>query len=157
DVLVERSQIVTVNSVLSGQQVTHYGLVDEVYRSSQAKSIAQELNRRDGRVDSVTLFETEGISYARVAILRSVTWRTSEETGEREIPPGPLAPPREDALVTLATPEEARAAYRADEMENPLAIGLVKNGGSATAGPGFIDLDYLLGINGGHLNVNGAA
>ena len=42
-------------------------------------------------------------------------------------------------------------------MSIPLAVGLVKNGGSRIAGPGAIDLDYLLGVNGGHLNVNGTA
>ena len=36
-------------------------------------------------------------------------------------------------------------------------MGLIKNGGEQFAGPGKIDLDYLLGANGGHLNVTGAA
>src|SRR5207248_657313 len=31
------------------------------------------------------------------------------------------------------------------------------NGGTPFAGPATIDLDYLLGENGGHLNVNGIA
>ena len=38
-----------------------------------------------------------------------------------------------------------------------LALGIIKNGGTRRAGPGFIDLDYLLGENGGHINVNGVA
>ncbi len=48
-------------------------------------------------------------------------------------------------------------AYAFDEIENPLAVGRVRNGGRRFAGPGRIDLDYLLGANGGHLNVNGVA
>src|SRR5262249_43816137 len=31
------------------------------------------------------------------------------------------------------------------------------NGGDELAGPGIIDTDYLLGVNGGHLNINGVA
>src|SRR5262249_18271341 len=44
-----------------------------------------------------------------------------------------------------------------EEMGQPLPIGLLKNGGSAFAGPAYIDLDYLLGANGAHLNVTGVA
>src|SRR5947209_17493774 len=42
-------------------------------------------------------------------------------------------------------------------MGKPLAVGLLRNGGTAFAGPARIDLDFLLGENGGHLNVNGIA
>jgi hypothetical protein len=48
-------------------------------------------------------------------------------------------------------------AYGADEIEHPLDVGLVKNGGSGLAGPGKIDLAYLLGENGGHMLVNGTS
>src|SRR5438045_1472874 len=68
-----------------------------------------------------------------------------------------LAPPMEGSPVFLGGQEEARMAYGADEIEHPLSVGLVKNGGSHLAGPGAIDTDYLLGANGGHLNVTGVA
>jgi hypothetical protein len=68
-----------------------------------------------------------------------------------------LIPPRERSEVLLARAAEARIAYSADEIERPLVAGLIKNGGDKTAGPGVIDLDYLLGRNGGHMNVNGSA
>lgn len=42
-------------------------------------------------------------------------------------------------------------------MGQPMVIGLVRNGGDAVAGPASIDLDYLLGTNGGHMNVTGIA
>jgi hypothetical protein len=32
-------------------------------------------------------------------------------------------------------------------------VGQIKNGGAATTGAGRIDLDYLLGANGGHMNI----
>ena len=38
-----------------------------------------------------------------------------------------------------------------------MAVGQIKNGGSSTVGTGQIDLDYLLGANGGHMNINGVA
>src|SRR5262245_12124342 len=41
--------------------------------------------------------------------------------------------------------------------ENRLAVGRLRNGGTEFAGPAMIDLAYLLGENGGHLNVNGIA
>lgn len=55
----------------------------------------------------------------------------------------------------LATPQEAREGYGVDEMKQRLDVGLLKNGGERTVGPAYIDLDFLLGANGGHLNVNG--
>ena len=41
--------------------------------------------------------------------------------------------------------------------ENKLQVGVLRNGGTGFAGPAVIDLAYLLGENGGHLNVNGIA
>jgi DNA helicase HerA-like ATPase len=88
-------------------------------------------------------FDSPGFTYAAVTILRT--------------DPAVLAPPLEGSDVYLGGEADARMAYAADEIENPLAVGLVRNGGTRLAGPGRIDLDYLLGANGGHLNVNGVA
>jgi hypothetical protein len=41
--------------------------------------------------------------------------------------------------------------------ENRLPVGRLRNGGTNYAGQAVIDLAYLLGENGGHLNVNGIA
>jgi hypothetical protein len=70
--------------------------------------------------------------------------------------PNCLAPPRDRSDVRLATQAEVGDAYGVDEIRSSLAVGLVKNGGDRLAGPGMIDLDYLLGKYGGHLLVNGA-
>ncbi len=53
-------------------------------------------------------------------------------------------------------PEAARG-YGVDRMGKPMPVGLLRNGGTEFAGPARIDLDFLLGKNGGHLNVNGIA
>lgn len=90
-------------------------------------------------------FESDGYTYAQVSIL--------------SVEPAALTPPCERSKVYLAQPDEAASAYGADDIGegNALPTGLIKNGGEQFAGPGVIDLDYLLGVNGGHLNVNGSA
>jgi uncharacterized protein len=143
DVLVEETQLVLCQSEIAGRTYTFHGVVDEVCRRSRSRNMDAEIDRADGDVDYVPPFESEGYTYACVSIL-SVT-------------PPALTPPRERSRVYLATEEDAMVAYGADEMGDPLAVGLMKNGGEKLAGPGKIDMDYLLGRNGGHMNVNGSA
>src|SRR6516165_7051034 len=143
DTLVEKSQIVRTESEIGGQRLVFYGLIKEVFRQSRQSDLGEEFDRHDGDVDYQPPFDSPGFTYAAVTILRT--------------DPAVLAPPLEGSDVFLGNEAEARMAYAADEIENPLAVGLVKNGGSRLAGPGRIDLDYLLGANGGHLNVNGVA
>ncbi len=143
DAVVEQTQIVTCESRMAGRGFVFYGVVEEVRRSSRARDMGREMDGADGDLLFEPPFDSEGCTYARVAILRAQ--------------PPLLTPPRERSDVLLAGHEEARLAYLADEIERPLEVGLVKNGGAALAGPGSIDLDYLLGQNGGHMNVNGAA
>src|SRR6516225_2048883 len=143
DTLVEKSQIVRTESDVGGRHLTFYGLIREVFRQSRQSDLGEEYDRHDGDVGYRPPFDSGGFTYAAVTILRT--------------DPAYLAPPLEGSDVFLGGEPEARMAYAADEIENPLAVGLVKNGGSRLAGPGRIDLDYLLGANGGHLNVNGVA
>jgi hypothetical protein len=143
DALIEKSQTVRTRCDIGGQAITFYGLVTEVYRQSRQADMAEELDRYDGDVTYEPPFDSGGFNYAEVSILRAV--------------PAVLCPPREGADVVLGEAADAQTAYGADEIENKLAIGVVKNGGSLLAGPGYIDTDYLLGANGGHLNVNGVA
>lgn len=150
DALVEATQIVTARCRVAGQDITYQALVDEVHRFSRRRGMGHEVDEYDGDLATEPLFGPDGITYAEAAILRA---GTMVEGQEQPI----LTPPRERSPVTVASEEEVRTAYGTPEMGNPLEVGLVKNGGSAVAGPGAIDLDYLLGENGGHLNVNGAA
>ena len=145
DALVEATQIVTVRSRIGGNPIEYQALVEEVHRASRRRSMGQEVDEFDGDVAGEPIFSPDGITYATTTILRA--------------DPAYLTPPRERSQVLRASEEEACKAYGAgpDEMENRLAVGLIKNGGDDTAGPGYADLDYLLGANGGHLNVNGAA
>src|SRR5260370_40699840 len=102
-----------------------------------------EADRFDARADEDVALDSKGVAYAQGRVLAS----------RRTV----FAPPREDAAVHPATEEQARLAYGCDEMASPLVVGLVRNGGTRTAGRAVIDTDYLLGSQGGHLNVTGIA
>ncbi len=142
-VLVEKSQIVRTESEVGGQRLVFYGLIREVYRQSRQSNLGEEFDRHDGDIAYQPPFDSPGFTYAAVTILRTN--------------PGFLAPPLEGSDVFLGGEVDTRMAYAFDEIENPLTVGRVRNGGSRFAGAGLIDLDYLLGANGGHLNVNGVA
>jgi uncharacterized protein len=143
EILVEKTQIVTTESTVGGQRILFYGLVNEVYRESRQARIAEEFDRHDGDVAYEPPFNSKGVTYAVVSILRTE--------------PPVLAPPLEGSNVFLGNSDEASKAYGADEMGAAMNVGLIKNGGLHLAGPGAIDTDYLLGSNGGHLNVTGVA
>lgn len=143
DQSVERTQIVTTRCAVGGREVAFVGVVQEVYRRSRQRDVGEEAARFDGRSAARPPFDSEGVTYAEVAILRT--------------DPVAHTPPTEESEVFLATPEAARKGYGVDRMGAPLAVGLLRNGGTQFAGQAVIDLDFLLGKNGGHLNVNGIA
>ncbi|HEV3145560.1 MAG TPA: ATP-binding protein, partial [Gemmataceae bacterium] len=143
DTLIEKTQIVKTKCTIGTQDVTFYGLVTEVFRQSRQRDMGEEIDRYDGDVNYEPPFDSPGFNYAQVTILRTV--------------PAVLCPPKEGCDVVLGEVADAQMAYGADEIENKLAVGVVKNGAVHRAGPGFIDTDYLLGANGGHMNVNGVA
>ncbi len=142
---VEQTQIVTCESEIGGTLYTFYALVQEVRRCSRRSDMAAEVDAADGDLSYQSPYQGDGYTYATARILRTE--------------PPVLIPPREGSDVLQARPEDAATAYRADEIasESRLPVGLTKNGGSQVLGPGSIDLDYLLGRNGGHMNVNGSA
>ena len=147
EIAVEATQIVTVHSRLPGTStdVMYYALVDEVYRRGGCDSFEEERDGCDGILGEEPPFVSEGITYAECSILRAE--------------PNVLAPPRERSPVALANGIQAAKAYGVDDIgneRNRLPFGLITNG-SATSGAGCLDLAYLLGENGGHLNVSGAA
>ena len=149
DALVEATQIVSarcaVPGAADGQEMTYYGLVDEVHRCSRRRGMGHEVDEFDGDLADAPPYASEGITYATASILRT--------------DPAYLTPPRERTHVVIASDAEAQSAYGVGEIapEKRLAVGIIKNGGVLTAGPGSINLDYLLGANGGHLNISGSA
>ncbi len=143
DELVEKTQIVRTDSSVGGREISFYATVDEVYRQSRRGSIGEEFDAYDGDPGYEPELATAGVTFAAASILRT--------------DPPVLTPPLDQSPVVLGGEREAWLAYGADEVENRLSVGLVKNGADVVAGPGVIDLDYLLGANGGHMNVNGVA
>jgi uncharacterized protein len=143
DQVVERTQIVSTKATVGTRPVTFIGLVQEVYRRSRQKDIGEESARFDGRTTEKPMFDSEGTTYAEVAILRT--------------DPVAHTPPTEESAVYLATEEEAKQGYGVDKMKQPLPVGLLRNGGESFAGKAVIDQAFLLGESGGHLNVNGIA
>jgi DNA helicase HerA-like ATPase len=143
--LVERTQIVTTSSVLGGRTVKFVGLVEEVYRQSRHKDMGEEVDRFDADSGMTPPFASAGFTFAKITILRTE--------------PVTHAPPTEESTVYLGSEREAEKGYGIDRIkeENKLRLGLLRNGGSEFAGPAVIDLAYLLGENGGHMNVNGIA
>jgi hypothetical protein len=113
------------------------------YTALADKGYGEAVDVNDGDANSEPPFNSDGITYALARILRT----------EPEV----YAPPLDRSRVYLCNDVEAERSYGADENSNPLYVGQIKNGGAATAGAGRIDLDYLLGANGGHMNINGVA
>jgi hypothetical protein len=143
DQIIEKTQLVRVETEAGSVPVRMYGLVSEVSRRSRRVDILEESDRYDNEPAESVPTSPGGVTYARVRVLGSE--------------PTLLTPPREEAPVFAGDPADAAAAYGMADMETPATVGLVRNGGDATAGPGMIDLDYLLGAMGGHCNVTGIA
>jgi hypothetical protein len=143
--LVERGQIVSTTSNLGGRDVQFIGLVEEVYRQSRQHDMSEEVDRFDAMARYEPPFASAGFTYAKVTILRTE--------------PVTHAPPTEESPVRIGGQAEAHKGYGIDRMrdDNRLSIGRLRNGGTSYAGPAVIDLAYLLGENGGHLNVDGIA
>ena len=140
---VERTQIVTTKSTVGGREVSFVGIVQEVYRRSRQKDVGEEAARFDGNSTARPPFDSEGVTFAEVAILRTE--------------PVAHTPPTEESEVFLGDEEAAKKGYGLDKMGQRFDVGLLRNGGTEFAGRAAIDLDFLLGKNGGHLNVNGIA
>jgi hypothetical protein len=141
---IEKTQLLAVEGARDDGAVAVYGVVNEVYRRSRRRDILEEADRFDGRPESeLPPVESRGVSYARVRVL-----------GTR---PQQFTACREEDLVRPAGVSDARTAYGLDDIADPLTVGLIRNGARATVGPAQLDLDFLLGANGGHMNVNGVA
>ena len=143
ELLVERNQLVETTSQVGDTAVRFYGVVTDVRRRSRKRDLADAFDETDGEPAEDPAFVGDGITYATVSILTTA--------------PARLAPPLEGSPVHLAGSRAADAAYGFDGIDPDarLDIGLVRNGAAGTAGRAALDLDYLLGQNGGHLLVNG--
>src|SRR5207248_2051626 len=67
DCLVEKTQIVTCESKIAGQDFTFYGIVEEVHRQSRKRSMSGEIDEADGDLSYEHPFESDGFTYAAVS------------------------------------------------------------------------------------------
>jgi|CXWL01.1.fsa_nt_gi DNA helicase HerA-like ATPase len=144
--LVEQTQIVRVPTVMGGTAVELFGVVEQVYRRSTISTMHMELAAHDGDpVADDLMLDRDGVTYAKARVVNAF--------------PPKLAPPVEGSTVFMCEQHDAERAYEMDAYaeERGVAVGLIRNGGDSTAGRAFLDQDFLLGAQSGHLNVNGAA
>ncbi len=144
--LVEQTQIVRVPTVMGGEDVELFGVVEQVYRRSTISSMHMELAAHDGDpVADDLMLDRDGVTYAKARVVNTF--------------PQVFAPPLEGSTVHLCGEQDAERAYEMDAYadDRGVVVGLIRNGGRTTAGRAILDQDFLLGAQAGHLNVNGAA
>ena len=144
--LVEQTQIVRVPTIMGGAEVELFGVVEQVYRRSTISTMHMELAAHDGDpVADDLMLDRDGVTYAKARVVNAF--------------PPKLAPPVEGSTVFSCAQHDAERAYEMDAYaaERGVCVGLIRNGGDSTAGRAFLDSDFLLGAQSGHLNVNGAA
>src|SRR3972149_4701287 len=115
DRMVEKTQLVFVESPVGPKEVKFYGLVAEVFRRSRRADMLEESDRFDGRPEEEVPIESRGVTYAEVRILAS--------------DPNVFAPPKEESLAFAAGEEEARIAYGVDGMRVPPGPGAGRHAG----------------------------
>jgi hypothetical protein len=154
--LVEATQLVRVTmplpighsliKKLKKDAITVIGIVEEVRRQSESRSLGSDYARYDGQVENNPLLPPTGFTYAHCRVL--------------DIDPLLFVPLTEGLPVYLANEEEAGRGYNYPDMETAktdLTVGLLRNGGTEVAGAAKLDTRYMLGEFGGHVNVTGVA
>lgn len=134
------------------EEMIVYGVIERVKRLSSSRSIEADMRERDGDSGQGRLWP-RGSGTARTG----TTYAYCRVIG---IEPSILTPLREDTPVFLAAETEAGQGYGYPDMEAThaaLPVGVLLNGGTATAGRACLDTRYILGEYGGHINVTGKA
>lgn len=125
-------------------KITYYGIVTEI----EAKWDNGPLS---GYEEDVAL---KGLKPAfKIFTASCMTTRMLIEKDGTLIPDAPEVPPPPGTLVELATRDEVNVALSFDTLlENNLAVpvGVFRNGK-----PAYVDVRYILGENGAHINISG--
>lgn len=134
------------------EEMTVYAVIERVNRLSSSRSIEADMRERDGDSEQGRLWP-RGAGTARTG----TTYAYCRVIG---LEPGILTPLHEDTPVYLASETEAGQGYGYPDMQTAhaaLPVGILLNGGVATAGRACLDTRYILGEYGGHINVTGKA
>lgn len=128
--------IVTTSEYPRFGRVTFYGIVDQVISRLEGLETNEQ-----ARFHSQGLFDANLTYYCHIVVTRTLA-----EDGT-----SPKIPPRPGSEVKLADAEETKLALYFDKMEKKkIPCGLLSNNA-----PAYLDLDFLLGIKGGHVNISG--
>lgn len=128
--------VVTTSEYPRFGRITFYGVVDQVI----SKLEGLETNEQ-ARFHSQGLFDANLTYYCHVVVTRILA-----EDGS-----SPKIPPKPGSDVRLADAGETEFALYFDKMEKKkIPCGLLSNNA-----PAYLDLDFLLGIKGGHVNISG--
>ena len=154
--LAEATQLVRVTMPLPAEDprvrelgqdyITVVGVIEEVRRQSESRSLGADHARYSGQVEESPILPPTGFTYARCRVLN--------------MQPLLFVPLTEGLPVFLANEDEAGRGYGYPDMEQAsadLIVGLLRNGGTEVAGAAKLDTRYILGEFGGHVNVTGVA
>lgn len=154
--LVEATQIVRLTMPLPAedprvkkmkkQELTVIAIVEAAKRQSEAKTIGDDHGRYGGIGEQEPLLPPAGFGYAHCRVVA--------------LEPTIFVPVTEGLPVYLATADEAGRGYSYPDMDQNgtgLLVGLLQNGGSEVSGAAKLDTRFILGENGGHVNVTGVA
>jgi len=154
--LVEATQIVRLTMPLPAedprvkkmkkQELTVIAIVEVAKRQSEAKTIGDDHGRYGGKGEQEPLLPPAGFGYAHCRVVA--------------LEPTIFVPVTEGLPVYLATADEAGRGYSYPDMDQNgtgLLVGLLQNGGSEVSGAAKLDTRFILGENGGHVNVTGVA
>jgi DNA helicase HerA-like ATPase len=124
--------VIAVDRVLpTGEQITLYGIVEQV-----------RARHEGARFDSDVFLIADGILPAEVAEAAQVQLT--------RVVPETFVPPLPGAAVRLATDAERDAALDMDDVERAMPAGLSRDGQ-----PVRLDVDFLDGTKGAHVNISG--
>jgi hypothetical protein len=117
-------------------RVTIYGIVDQVIYKLEGIETNEQ-----ARFHSQGLFDANLTYYCHIVVTRTLA-----EDGT-----SPKVPPKPGTEVRLATPEDTEFALYYDTMgKRRIPCGVLSNNA-----PAYIDLDFLLGMKGAHINISG--
>lgn len=142
--IIRLEAVVRVDYSWGGEEYRTYGVVDEVVASWDGTVTTgyQEEACAEGRYSGITIY------LGRVVVTKAL-----KREGEDYVTAPPLVPPPVGGRVFLAPPQETDIALGFDEVKHDLRAlpcGVLSNGEVA-----YLDVRYLLGDNGAHVNVSG--
>lgn len=135
--LVNKESIVQLDDIVITQNqyqntiITHYGIVREIIKYTEASQYAIETE----------LIINKKIPFLNITIAKAFVTRIEPEI---YIPPDP------SSEVYIADEKNSEIALYFDKMDKKIPIGFLRNNSNA-----YINLDFLDGTNGAHINITG--